>query len=96
MKYLVVDGYFNETGIRNEHDDGWVNPSDLGLSAELVARIDSWVKKYTKEKIDGYSNDTRLDALDTEGMEIALLIKNELPGSKLTYYSDSRLTKRII
>lgn len=96
MKYLVIDASLSGTGIRNKYEGGYLFPEDIGLSSDLIKRLNSWLSKYEDEHYKGYANDGIIDELDKEGKEIALLIKSELSEVKLEYFSDARMTNEVL
>lgn len=95
-RYLIVDGLVNETGIRDEYEGEYLDPNVLGLSKEIQGRLEEWLKEYGKMHVSGYTDDNIIELLDSEGVSIAMAIANELPESKISYYSDARLTKQRI
>ena len=42
MRYLVIDGILGGTGIRNQHEGGYIDPEQLLLSDQLLARLKEW------------------------------------------------------
>lgn len=96
MKYLVIDAALGGTGIRDKYDGGYIATEDLGLSLSTRQRLNEWLSKYEDEHYNGFTDDNIINELDQEGMEIALLIKNELSEVKIEYFSDARLTSEII
>jgi len=96
MKYLVIDASLNGTGIRDKYEGGYLAPEDLGLSSATSQRLNAWLAKYENEHYKGFTNGNSIAELDTEGKEIALLIKGELPQAKMEYFSDARMTTEII
>lgn len=95
-KYLVIDGYLNGTGIRDYYEGGYIRPSNLKLSVDIIKRLEVWLSKYENEHYNGFSNKEAVRRLDEEGKEIALAIKNELVESKIQYCSAATLEKDII
>lgn len=96
MKYLVIDACLNGTGIRNKYDGGYFVLDDLGLSCEIINRLNQWLPKYENEHYNGFADDYVIYELDQEGREIALMIKNELTGIKVEYFSDALMTTKIL
>jgi len=93
MKYIVVDGMFSGTGIRDEVNGGYLEPDEIGLSVELTFRLTNWLAKYEAEHYSGFKNESRVLELDQEGKEIAIAICQEIPDVKIAYYSDAQSTK---
>jgi hypothetical protein len=96
MKYLVIDASLGGSGIRNKYEGGYIAIEELHLSCGIIDRIKEWLAKYENEHYNGFIDDNVINALDQEGKEIALIIKNELHGVKLEYFSDARMTSEII
>lgn len=96
MRYLIIDGALNGTGIRDRYEGGYIEPEDLSLSFTTINRLKEWLGKYEKEHYNGFINQDTVSNLDKEGKEIALIIKNQLSEVKMEYYSHARLTKESI
>jgi hypothetical protein len=96
MKYLVIDASLSGTGIRDKYEGRYIFPDDLGLSCEIVDRLNQWLPKYENEHYNGFEDETIIDELDREGKEIASIIKNELAEVKLEYFSDARMTIEVV
>ena len=96
MRYLVIDASLRGTGIRDKYEGGYLTPKELGLSSNVVYRLDKWLSKYEKEHYNGFNDDNIINNLDEEGKEITLQIKSELSEVKLEYFSDARMTSEII
>ncbi len=91
MKYLVIDGYLNGTGIRDKYE-GYIPLSELNLSAALSERIELWLQKYWNEFYANYPKKDKVANLDAEGVEITRAVSRELPEDyKLEYFSDARM-----
>ncbi len=56
MKYLTVDGLLSGTGIRNSIEGGYIDPRALGISRDLVSRIEGWLRLYEEAHFDGFSD----------------------------------------
>lgn len=91
MKYLVVDAEIGGTGIRDKYNGEYVSASEIGISGELLIRLNQWLTLYENEHYNGFSNHTVIKELDSEGRSLASIIKSELPSAKLEYFSASRL-----
>jgi hypothetical protein len=96
MRYLVIDASLSGTGIRDKYEGGYISPDDLGLSSEILGRLNQWLSKYENEHYNGFTDKCVIDELDREGKEIALMIKSELLEVKLEYFSDARMTTEIV
>ncbi|MBW8360992.1 MAG: hypothetical protein K0M56_02255 [Kaistella sp.] len=96
MKYLVIDAFLNGTGIRDKYNGGFIDPKELGLSSNIITRIEKWLINYENEHYDGYANEQNISSLDQEGKEIALLIRKELAEVKIEYFSDARMISELI
>lgn len=93
MRYLVIDANPHGTGIRDGYEGGYIDPDTLGLTADIVHKIQGWLIRYESEHYNGYTNDELVNQLDEEGKEIALEIGKQSGEAKISYYSDARLTK---
>jgi len=79
------------TGIRDPHAGGYLSPCKIGLSDDLQSLLRAWLAQYENAHRSGYSDVAEVERLDQIGLEIALQIKAELPGSKVQYFSDARM-----
>lgn len=88
MKYLVVDGMLNGTGIRDKYEGGYISVDALHLPRELRERITTWLKKYEQEHYNGYLDIAKVNELDAVGIKIAEDIKS-ITKYKITYFSNA-------
>lgn len=93
MKYLVIDGLLHGTGVRDYYEGGYIYPEDLGLSSDLIKKLNDWLLRYEEEHYNGFSDIKLVDHLDIEGKDIAHAIKQELLEVKVDYYSAGKMTK---
>ncbi len=93
MHYLTIDGMLSGTGIRDAVDGGYIRPSALGLSEPLRDRISRWLTRYEDAHFRQYDESEEVNELDAEGLEITRLVRAELEGSKVDYFSSARMTK---
>jgi hypothetical protein len=96
MKYLVIDASLNGTGIRDKYEGGYIKPEDLQLKIETTKRLKDWLLKYENEHYDDYRNKELVDQLDKEGKELAQVIKKELTGIKIEYFSSALIKRYMI
>jgi hypothetical protein len=96
MRYLVIDGMLNGTGIRDQYTDEYLSPEKLMLKVETINNLKSWLLKYEDEHYNGYTNQDLINDLDEQGMELARLIKLELLDVKVKYFSDAFLKEYLI
>ncbi|OUS23373.1 hypothetical protein A9Q98_14900 [Thalassotalea sp. 42_200_T64] len=96
MKYLIIDGMFSGTGIRDSVEGGYLNPAELGLSSELKRKISDWVSRYEDEHYLQYEDKSMVADLDAEGIKICNLLKSEIPNLKVEYYSTAEMKKIIV
>ncbi|ELV7526254.1 hypothetical protein QMU91_002485 [Flavobacterium psychrophilum] len=96
MKYIILDGYLNGTGIRDGAEGGYIELEILNLSSILTKRIRDWIFKYENEFYNGYSDEKKVEELDNEGQELVFLLKKELLNTKIEYYSDAKMLKIIV
>lgn len=88
---IIVDGMLSGTGIRDGNHGGYLNPHDLGVSADLAAQIADWLERYENAHFFQFENKAENRRLDMEGVEIARLLKAELPHAKISYFSSAEL-----
>jgi hypothetical protein len=95
MKYLIIDGMLNGTGIRDKYNGGYLYPEDLNLNASTVELLNKWLVEYEIEYYKEYNDAIKINVLDSKGIEIANIIKVEL-NCKVEYYSDALMTRILI
>ncbi len=92
-RYIAVDGMLSGTGIRNTVAGGYIEPTQLGLSSDLIAHIKRWLKQYEEAHYTGFGDHTEVEKLDQEGIKISQKLQSELPQSKVEYYSHAQSSK---
>ncbi|MBF5046245.1 hypothetical protein FGE12_27765 [Aggregicoccus sp. 17bor-14] len=90
---MTIDGLMSGTGIRDSFAGGYISPSDLKLSELLQRRISNWLSRYEQAHFRQYDSVDELSELDAEGLAIARVVRDELPGSKVEYFSSGRMAK---
>ena len=95
MRYLVVDGELQCTGIRDEYEGDYLEPESLGLSQSLTEQIKTWVGDYDSQHFKGFKDSDAIDLLDNQGIDIARAIKEEMTDVKVRYYSHAKATSLI-
>ena len=93
MRYLTIDGMPSGTGVRDSLAGGYIDPQEAGLSPELVRRIEKWVIEYETAHYRQFNDETENQRLDQEGTEITRQVQDQLPGSKIEYFSNARMQK---
>lgn len=93
MHYVTVDGSMSGTGIRDSIQGGYIKPSTLNLSPPLQERLSLWLGRYEDAHFRQYSDPVEVAELDAEGLSIARLVRDELPDSKVEYFSDARVAR---
>ena len=96
MLYLTVDGMLSGTGIRNSIEGGYLDLSELGLPDDLIEKISKWLRQYENAHYMQYEDKTEVAKLDSEGMDICMMVRKELPGSKVEYYSNAETRRFVI
>ena len=96
MRYLTVDGMFAGTGIRDTVEGGYLTPSVLGLSSDLALRLAAWLQAYEAAHHAGYRDADQVAQLDQEGMRICVAVRQELPNTKVEYYSDALMQRFLV
>ncbi len=96
FRYLIVDGMFHGTGVRDGAEGGVIDLSLLDLPPKFKLRLDSWLDRYESEHLEGFSNLEAVRKLDQLGLEIASTLAKLMPDSKITYCSAATMEKTII
>ena len=91
MDYIIIDGYFSGTGIRDKYNGGYILPESLNLSPALIDKLKKWLTKYESEFFNQYSDSERIKTLDEEGEQVAILVKKECANTKVESYSDAMM-----
>lgn len=86
---IVIDGMLSGTGIRDALNGGYLEAHEIGISDALRHRLDKWLQSYAAAHFHHYTDQKTNEALDIEGVEIARLIKAELPSAKVAYFSNA-------
>ncbi|MCB2154253.1 hypothetical protein KQI84_05160 [bacterium] len=92
MIYLTIDGMSSGTGIRDSVTSEYLEPEALHLSDAVRGRLEHWLGEYRELHMRNYADAGERDRLDEEGLAIARIIKGEIPGSKVNYFSDAKCT----
>lgn len=96
MPNRTIDRTLSGTGVRDSIAGGYIEARTLGLSGGLVARIDSWVKRYEQAHYIQFSDKAENEKLNQEGVEISRLLQGEHPDTKIEYYSNAEMHKIVI
>lgn len=93
MKYILIDGLLNGTGIRLKYEGGYISPELIGLSNTLCKELAEWLFAYANEHYKGYGDTYAIIKLDEWGLELAKKIKAEVSGNsyQVGYFSDAKL-----
>ena len=86
---------FSGTGIRDSIEGGYLKLDKLGISPILENRINSWLSRYAEAHFAQYADDIEVQYLDNEGIEVCKLLREELPDTKIEYYSNAKMEKII-
>jgi hypothetical protein len=92
-RHLIIDGMLSGTGIRDAIAGGYVDPNELGLSANLIKRIGKWLLGYENAHYYEFADEAENERLDQEGIEIAKHVREELPNTQLDYFSDAEMRR---
>ncbi len=90
MKYLTVDGVGFGTGVRDTYEGGYVDLDELKISGRLKKDIRTWISKYETAFFADFRDQATVTALDEAGEKIAKRLSDELPLSKIVYFSEAR------
>lgn len=91
MREIIIDGMLHGSGIRDKYEGGYISPQDIGLPDEIILKLNHWLLEYEEEHYNRFSNKKRIKKLDSDGIEIARLIKDRLIDTKVFYYSNAEL-----
>ncbi len=92
-RYVKVDGMYGGTGIRDSVTGGFLSLESLHLTAELVEDFKAWLQCYEEAHFAGYSEAESVAELDRQGMSLCLRLRNEMPDSKIEYFSSGLMTR---
>ena len=81
------------TGVRDSLVGRYLDPSELGLSPELVQKIQKRVIDNETAHYRQFSDEAENLRLDQEGIEIARQAQSELPKTKIEYFSNAQAKK---
>jgi hypothetical protein len=90
---LIVDGMLSGTGIRDAYSGGYVDSREVGLSVNLIERIAKWLLDYENAHYQQFTDRSENERLDKEGVAITRLIREELPGALVHYFSNAEMRK---
>jgi hypothetical protein len=93
MRYLLVDGMLSGTGVRDATGGGYVDLAELGLLPNVVQLITGWLARYQIAYYRQFDDPREVQALDEIGLELCGRLAQELPGSKIGYFSAARMEK---
>lgn len=96
MKYLVIDAALHGTGIRDYYAGGYIDPENLNINSDLVAKLNDWLFRYENEHYNGFLDKKIIEELDFEGKNIARILKDELVDVKIDYFSAATMIKESI
>ena len=90
---LLVDGMLSGTGVRDAINGGYIEPSELELSADLSTALAAWVSEYGLLHMHGYVDADAIERLDQEGLSLARMPAAERQEHVVGYYSDALLQR---
>jgi hypothetical protein len=93
MRYLVVDGMLSGTGVRDAVDGGYLDLHELGLSSEFVKDMSLWLRRYENAHYAQFGDRQEVAALDSQGLVLCKRLGEELPQSKVEYFSSAEMRK---
>lgn len=93
MRYLVVDGMLSGTGIRDAVEGGYLDLRELGLSQVLMKDMSRWLRRYEEAHYAQFNDQMEVATLDSEGLVLCKRLKEELPQSKIEYFSSGNMRK---
>jgi hypothetical protein len=89
---LLIDGMLSGTGVRDAVAGGYVAPDTIGLSAQLVADLAAWQRKYEGAHFAGFPANA-VAVLDEEGLALASRARCELSDKSVGYFSNGRMER---
>jgi len=89
---LLIDGMLSGTGVRDAIAGGYVAPDTIGLSAQLVADLADWQRRYEDAHFAGFPANA-VAALDEEGLALASRAQSELSDKSIGYFSNGRMER---
>jgi len=89
---LLIDGMLSGTGVRDAIAGGYVAADTIGLSAQLVADLADWQRKYEDAHFAGFPANA-VTALDEEGLALASRAQSELGDKRIGYFSNGRMER---
>lgn len=89
---LLIDGMLSGTGVRDAVAGGYVAPNAIGLSAQLVADIAGWQRRYEEAHFAGFPADA-VALLDDEGLALTSRVHGELGDKSVGYFSNGRMER---
>lgn len=93
MKYLIVDGMLNGTGIRDKYEGGYISLETLSLPNDLISMIKKWLTDYEQQHYSSFSDTKKVQELDAVGIEISKQVKSLL-DAKVTYFSSATMKEQ--
>jgi hypothetical protein len=90
MKYLKVDGYIGESGIKNVYGGGFVTIDSLIDDNAYIQRFKLWLNQYEIEHYNSFANIDKVEQLDVEGIALTKILREKLPNDKISYYSHAK------
>lgn len=93
-KYIKLMADYCSSGLWNKEGE-CIAIEQMPVSAELLVRVDAWVRKYDigctdylSSTDEGYNHDFNMKAFSDEGWAIAHSIKEELPDWTVMYFDE--------
>lgn len=91
--YLTVDGCLSGTGIRDSVFGGFIDPAAIGVSEKLRIEIRQWLRQYEDAHYAQFNDASDNDHLDQLGQSIHAKLAEEIPFSKIEYFSSAEMRK---
>jgi hypothetical protein len=95
MEYIVLDSYFEGSGVRNIVSEEYINIDDLNIDKSLKQEIKEWKKEYDEAFLKNRLNKDLIDKLDEKALKICFYINYNFKAYKVDYYYSEYLSKRI-
>lgn len=92
MTDFLIDGMLSGTGVRDAVAGGYVAPDSIGLSAQLLADIAAWQRRYEEAHFAGFPA-SAVAVLDVEGLALTSRVRAELGDKSVGYFSNGRMER---
>jgi hypothetical protein len=93
MRYLIVDGMYGGTGVRDAIEGGYVDLIELHIPIDLQDAIRSWLQQYEEAHYFQFKDQDEVIRLDKQGIDICRQLRIERFEDKIDYFSNATMKK---